>query len=221
MKQKKIVIVALVLAVIAVISGCGNGSRLNYGFGTTDEVPHRIDIGVKSKKTDFSIDNITLDFYYGSEKKLDNVILGYQDIKPVGVGVYFANVKDFNAVCVGTNFQVKDYADIDGLYFVKFIGLDEYNSGKYNVKYSWLRTRFNHKETLTVPSSVILPIEAYEDKEQKTQFCLAVIEIVYLENKGVYSGNYASSLDIKYDYIDEANVHLSYPRRTSSGMSPQ
>lgn len=221
MKQKKVIIIALVLAIIAIVSGCGNGNGLNYGFGEKKEVTHRIALGVKSKKADFSIDNITLDFYYGSEDKLDDVFLGYPDIKPVGVGVYFANNKDFYSTCIGNNFQVEDYKDIDGFNFVKFIELDEYNSGKYGVKYSWLKTRFKHKETLTVPPSVIEPQETYEDKDNKMEICLLVIEIVYLESKGVYSGEYMGYLTIMYEFIDDNNVHLSYPHSFSSGMLRQ
>ena len=210
MKQKRIAIIALTLVIIAIISGCGNdsGSGLNYGFNGRGEFLDGIMTGVKSAEKDFSIDDITLDFYYGSVGGLNDRYHDYQNIKPIGIGVYFANAKDLEPIYNDDNFQVEDYTDIYGLNFVEFIEMDKYNSDEYNVKLSAFKTRFNHKETLTVPTNVIKQDAVYKWSEM--YFCLVLIRIVHLAN-GVYSRDYLNCLSIQYEFIDENTVHLSNP----------
>ncbi|MCH5164209.1 MAG: hypothetical protein J1F36_04255 [Clostridiales bacterium] len=211
MKQKKIVIVALVLTVIAIISGCGNGRGLNYDICRRGDALREIMVGVKSNKTDFKIDEITLDFYYGSE----HGISGYRsdsDLMELGVGVYLCNAKDFDPIYeANSSFGIENYKDIDGLYFVRFIDMGEYNSTEYNVKLPFPlfgTPKYNHKETLTIPASII---DREKEYRLSTYFCLIILRIVYNKAQSKCSYDHLGYLGIEYEFLDDETVRLSEP----------
>ena len=166
----------------------------------------RIATGAKSDKTDFKIDDITLDFCYGGSE-----IAGYyehQNRQALGVAVYFIKPDAFEAFRDSRyGLGVQDYKTIEGFHFVKFIETEEYNTEEYRTNFKMFRKikieNFNHKETLTIPSSLIV------DSNDKS-VAFAVIRICLNKEQGTYGYDCKGSIILNYEFLDEQTVRLSY-----------
>ena len=114
------------------MASCSNSKGINIGFngkwiGTLPDVH----FGIKSDKTEFDINNVTLDFSYGdgSVGEVGGYIGNYvegaeetEDCPIVCVAIYFYNSKYGNTLGEA---RFEDYKNIEGLYFVKEISLDD------------------------------------------------------------------------------------------------
>lgn len=178
------------------LTACNKG--LSYGFEYTIRL-NDILFAVKSEKTEFKLDDITLDFYFGGS---DIGAMVINDFERVCYTVSFCNSKYLKEVESFTSFHV-DYKNINGFYFLRDISEEEYASGDYDVEINYMGKKFNHSERLTVPSEVI---------ELSTgNFCLAVMEVYYSKKD---DGYYIGCLEyggVKYLKIDEQTVQLSRP----------
>lgn len=207
--HKSTFIVCLFLVSCLVFSSCSGARGLNMGFEGMwiGELP-AVHFGVKSNKTEFDINDVTLDFYYGDGSKSDaGGYIGkyregaeyWEECPIVCIAVYFFNSKygdelgEINAV---------DYRNIEGLYFVKEITVDDYNEN-YDVKNNILGSRYEHNETLTIPQETLELTTGY--------VCLGVYEIAYIPWENTYCIGSGSYQALKYEKLDNGTVRLSEP----------
>lgn len=193
-------VAAFVLSVCC-LSACGetaSDGTLKIGFNPILDLAPEIMAGVKSDHTDFAIDDVTLDFYYGGN--VPSPYSGYNGLT-IGVALYFCNEEAYKAVKFNTPYE--DYQNIEGFHFVKFIPEEEFNSDEYSVQFHRLRDRtYQHSETLTVPSDVFI--------EDDDCFCLAFVAFHIIEDEPNQVRNFEKEcLTIKYEFIDERTVRLS------------
>ena len=194
-------IISLILS-LCFLSACGKNSALEIGFNRGSSLP-AIMGAAKSDHTDFSIDDVTLDFYYGGH--IDEYGEDSNRVS-LGVALYFCNETPYKALMsdIINDTSYEDYQELDGLHFVKFISTEDFNSGEYGVDVSRLgKVTFQHCETLTVPSEVFA--------ENDDHFGLAFVQLYRLKDQQDYYINYLSCLEIKYEFLDTQNIRLSAP----------
>ena len=190
-------IIAITLS-LYFFSACGNPSALEIGFDRGGRLPSLMS-AVKSDHTDFEINDVTLDFYFGG--LADEYPPDHEHIS-VGVALYFCNEEAYSALELDTPYS--DYQTLDGLYFIKIINTEEFNSGNYEVDISGFgKATFLHCETITVPSEVFI--------EGNDHFGLAMLDIYCLKGQTDYYVSCAGGLEIKYEFLDAQSVRLSKP----------
>ena len=194
------------------MASCSNSKGINIGFngkwiGTLPDVH----FGIKSDKTEFDINNVTLDFSYGdgSVGEVGGYIGNYvegaeetEDCPIVCVAVYFYNSKYGNTLGEA---RFEDYKNIEGLYFVKEISLDDYNEN-YDVENNIFGSKYEHTETLTIPQ---------ETFELTTGFvCIGVYAIAYIPSQNLYRIADGADKGLKYEILDDGKVKISEPGQT-------
>ena len=205
--MKKIVFaVHLLIAFCFIFSSCSASADISIGFNRrTGELPE-VYFGVKSDKTEFDIDDVTLDFSYGNGAVSNTG--GYiggddgEDCPVVCIAVYFFNAKHRDTVTIFGDARFEDYKEIEGLHFVKEIGLDDYNMN-YDVENSFSGCEYEHTEALTIPKTVLELTAGH--------VCLGVFEIAYTPSKNSYrivGGGYQA---LKYEKLGGDTVKISAP----------
>lgn len=214
--MKKIVlrIVSAICMVLLCFSmaSCSNPEGLNMGFkgkwiGTLPDVH----FGIQSDKTEFDISNVTLDFSYGDGRigevggYIGNYVEGADEIEDcpiVCVAVYFYNSRYGDTLGEA---RFEDYKNIEGLYFVKEISLDDYNEN-YDVENNIFGSKYEHTETLTIPQ---------ETFELTTGFvCIGVYAIAYIPSQNLYRIADGADKGLKYEILDDGKVKISEPGQT-------
>ena len=214
--MKKIVLrilsaICMVLLCFSMAS-CSNPEGLNMGFkgkwiGTLPDVH----FGIQSDKTEFDISNVTLDFSYGDGRigevggYIGNYVEGADEIEDcpiVCVAVYFYNSRYGDTLGEA---RFEDYKNIEGLYFVKEISLDDYNEN-YDVENNIFGSKYEHTETLTIPQ---------ETFELTTGFvCIGVYAIAYIPSQNLYRIADGADKGLKYEILDDGKVKISEPGQT-------
>lgn len=194
------------------IASCSNPEGLNMGFkgkwiGTLPDVH----FGIQSDKTEFDISNVTLDFSYGDGRigevggYIGNYVEGADEIEDcpiVCVAVYFYNSRYGDTLGEA---RFEDYKNIEGLYFVKEISLDDYNEN-YDVENNFFGSKYEHTETLTIPQ---------ETFELTTGFvCIGVYAIAYIPSQNLYRIADGADKGLKYEILDDGKVKISEPGQT-------
>lgn len=199
MKPKFLKVIAILLLSVIILPACG-GKGLEIGFGGRGEFLDNIMGAVKSDKTDFDVDNVTLDFYYGGILEE----YGEDDERQIfGVALYWGNRIIASEIDFDTPYE--DYRTLEDLYFVKFISAEQWLSGGYGVEATVSKKSFEHNETLTVPAEMFL--------QDEKNLVLSFIQIYTVTEQPYYyivNGGY-NYLKIKYEFLDEQTVRLSKP----------
>ena len=200
LKKITFIIVTLMLS-LCVLSACDKKGVLEVGFEQGWRLPSLMG-AAKCDHTDFDINDVTLDFYFGgqaSEYSPDDERISF------GVALYFCNEKAYSAIEFDAAYD--DFQKINGMHFIKFISTEDFNSGEYDVEStSWFKVSFQHCETMTVPSDVFL--------KDDDHFGLAMVEIYCYKSKSGYYISCAGCLEIKYEFLDAQRVRLSKPEHT-------
>ena len=210
--KKPMSAICVLLVAITLLSSCEKSTGIEIGFSGKwfGRLP-QVHFGIKSDKTEFDIDDVTLDFSYGNGSVSD--VGGYigvyneetgntEDWPIVSMAVYFYNAKYRNT---REPRFFEDYKSIEGLYFVKEIGIDDYNEN-YDVKNNIFGSKYEHTETLTIPK---------ETFELTTGFvCIGVYEIAYNSSKNTYCFAGGSNKGLKYEMLDGGKVKISEPGTT-------
>ena len=206
--KKNLFVICLFLVSTFLLTSCSTPTGLNIGYGRRMGLLPNVYFGVNSDKTEFDIDDTTLDFSYGNGSTAN--VGGYvgiggttgEDCPVVGIAVYFFNAKYRDTVTIFGDARFEDYKEIEGLYFVKEISSDDYNEN-YDVENSFWGCKYEHTETLTIPETVMELTTGY--------VCLGVFEIAYIPSENLYcivGGGYQA---LKYEKLDGNMVELSKP----------
>ncbi|HHU80883.1 MAG: hypothetical protein ACOX5E_05810 [Bacilli bacterium] len=203
-KIKNLCIMLIVSFVLLSLSSCDlyhveideNYDGLSIGFTYEDE--HKIfDItcAVRSNQTEFDIDNVTLDCYYGWYTHTP--IHYYQDsnFEPVCVALYFvygySNMLD----------EFHDYKNIDKMHFLKEISIEEFSTEAYNVKNSQKEGKtFEQHSALTIPKEIFVGSFGI--------ISFVVVNIARNPQTNLFFVRGLGFRTIQYDFIDEETVRL-------------
>ncbi|MDR3318951.1 MAG: hypothetical protein LBS99_05880 [Clostridiales bacterium] len=197
------ILTLLFLLPVFLLTGCGNGNGLKVGFEYGFS-PNPIACAVKSEKTEFDIDDVTLDFYYGSPESAWGIGDGNYEL--VCFAVYFCNSKYLSTIEYLTT-VIDDYRIIYGYFFVKEISPEEYASGDYDVENKMFSDKkFNHYETLTVPKEALELSKGY--------FGLTIMETYYSQKDDGYCVTHKGFGAVRYEKITDRTVRLSKPETT-------
>ena len=204
MKRKSITIMLVLVMLASMLTGCtadidGEYKGYSNGFNYND---HRLKSSVmcaaRSEKTEFDVDDVTLDFYFGWWERQPSDP-SYPGIKSLlGYALYFCNEQ----IETKTNINTEDYKNIPGHYFIKEIPTDEFNSDKYSISMKKSIGRvFKQSESFTVPK------ELFDQKRGTILFSFHTV-ILLLENSQFY--NYREEyIRIEYEFIDDNTVRIS------------
>ncbi|MBQ7343807.1 MAG: hypothetical protein IJW53_03465 [Clostridia bacterium] len=204
--KKTVCAICLLLIFCLVFSSCYTPAGIKIGFDGKWGLLPEVYFGVKSDNTEFPIDDVTLDFSYGNgaASGVGGFVGGDngEDCPIVCVAVYFFNAKYQDTAAGYGEARFEDYKEIEGLYFVKEIGIDDYNDN-YGVKNNFLSCKYEHTEALTIPEEVMELSVGYA--------CLGVFQIAYVPSTNLYrivGGGYQA---LKYEKLDADTVRISEP----------
>ena len=199
--KRTLSIISILLALLILFSACTEPDGINTGSPGMGMVPP-VAIRIRGDKTEFDIDNVTLDFSFGSKLGTSNWYeIDDERCPVVCVAVYFFNVKFANHNYFYT--PVADYKEIEGWHFVKDITLENFEQN-YKVEYRWVgATKFDHTETLTIPKEIFEDVTGY--------LCFAVYPIVYIPSKNSYKVGDGHKEGLKYEILENGKVRISKP----------
>ena len=202
MKKGIIIFASIILAFIIMVAGFLIFVPEKLGVETHSNLP--ILYEVKSDKTEFIAENVTLDFYYGARHEIggDN----FQH-KFVGFALFFFEgeyLDDLKFLNYDTEYVYKDYRKIDGLHLIKELTYDEFNKSEYRVtqKFLWIYD-IPYRETLTIPKAVF--------ERDKGSVIFMVIPIYYNEEKNGYHFYDYGAVLVDYEYIGEDEIRITKP----------
>ena len=196
--------VCLTLVLLMLFSSCGENKAISFGFNGfwIGRLPF-VHFAIESDKDEFDINEITVDLSFGNGSTAD--VGGYvgEDGTVECIALYLCNGKYSNMIVGYGEARYEDYADIDGLYFVREINIDDYNEN-YDAENSFFERKYEHTEKLYIPRDMLELTEGY--------ICIAVVEIVYYANEEAYGFGLVGVEGLKYEMLEEDNkVKLSEP----------
>ena len=194
-KSVKKQIGCILLATLFLCTGCGSGKGLKLGFRNRGHLPDLI-CAVKSNKTTFDIDDVTLNFYFSTS----STRYEEENYTFISIALYFCD-SQFNSIPEYMEI-IEDYRELEGHYFIREISADEYVAEDYDITIGrLLDDKFKHCETHTVPREIMA--------KDKGSFCFRVAVINSPKKDGGYCLTGSGYIEIDYEYIDERRVRLS------------
>lgn len=206
--KRKIVrqgIAIAILSIMLTLSGCQGPDSKYKGFskGFGYKVPYgtQLVLGARSEKTEFDVDDVTLDFYYGWYDYYGSTYT-IPDNTPKYefkcIALYLSNTHD----SIWSE-DKEDYRNVENNYLVKEITPKEFASESYNISQKKSSGRdFRQSIKLTVSE------ELFELKPVGN-FCFCIKLIVHEISQNLYSYGDDAYLDIRYEYISENTVRLT------------
>lgn len=198
--------ISILLVMVILFSACTKSDGINTGSASGGMVPP-IAIRIRSDKTEFDIDDVTLDFSFGSEFGTNN---GYEiddeRYPVVSVAVYFYNAKYIDSAYESTGYA--DYKEIEGWHFVKDITHEDYEQN-YKVEYRWVGLpKFDHTETLIIPEETFELTTGY--------VCCGIFPIVYVpsDNSYIVIGSWGHFEALKYEKLENGRIKITKPGKT-------
>lgn len=201
MKNKFAYLIAVLMAFVLILTGCsgdidGKYKGFSSGFNFTRSTHSTVMCAARSEKTEFDINNVMLDFYFGWYQ--EPPYLHSDSTKNSFMVLYFCKAQsDLPMHKVGES----DYRNIEDLYYLMDIPMQEYITDKYviNINKSTGKV-FSQSKNFTVPKDIFEP--------QKDRFWFFISEGFYSENDNTYSVHIETYMSIKYEYIDDNMVRL-------------
>ena len=157
MKTKfRFLMISMLCLVMLFSAGCNAPLELGR-FERATWKENVLGIGVKTEGRKFDMENVVLDVHYGYGYDLNYELL-YNEDEYVGYALYFFNaeisVNEHDITYVG----VENFREIEGLWFVKEIPLEEFEDYVMTNKQTnpnLTVSEFSHHEKIAVPKGVI------------------------------------------------------------------
>jgi hypothetical protein len=200
---KRIIFSALLIFLFFILTSCQtpNVEGLNVGFGYTLE-PHAIMVGVKSEETQFEINNIQLDFYYGFDGSFSFSTDNEND-ELTGFGIYFCYGEYLYSIKAYRQTVFDNYHSVENHIFVKEVLSEERLTGDFGYTNNYSSgVQYAHHEMFTVPSEVILGT--------KGKIYFRIIAIQYSADGNYYFFTEQNVIRIDYETLDNGKVKLIY-----------
>ena len=213
--KKVLSIISILLVILILFSSCASPYAINIGHDALHGLLPKVAIGIRSDKSEFDKDDVTLDFSFGdvNDDIIDYIQIGgisAEKCPIVCVGVYFYNAKYMDATFeyvedsyASQNILFEDYKEIEGWHFVKEITPEDYEEN-YKVQSNyWGHTKYDHTETLTIPKETFELTTGY--------VCFGVHLIAYIpsENSYIVTVDYGDRRGVKYEKLENGKVKIS------------
>lgn len=196
--MKRKVLIGFVFLLLLLLSACSDNTVYKKGFSYENHVTSQVVIAVKSNKKVHSIDDFSLDFYFGAYDEIDEYTNGNYQI--VSFALYFSNNDFITENQIDSNNGMADYTSINDAHFIKEISMTSFNTNNYHVEMNIFGKTFNHHETISIPYTVILNHEG---------FIFTVIDIVYDQSTELYYfGHNGYQIVIYYTHLDNDSIEL-------------
>lgn len=195
--------ICLTLILVTILSSCGENKAISFGFdGFWIGLLPNVHFAIESEQDEFDVDDIAVDLSFGNSSSSD--VGGYvgEDGEVRCLALYLCNGKYSDTIVGYGERRYADYTDIDGLYFVREIAVDDYNEN-YDVKTSFWSTKYDHTERIYIPRDMLELSEGY--------ICIAVVEIVYYTGDEAYGFGSVGVQGLKYEMLEDDRVKLSEP----------
>ena len=202
-KAKNLCLVAFLVVLMFLQSSCtvdidgkydGFCSGFNYVYGGGGYTP--IECAARSDKTEFNIEDVTLDFYIGWDK--EQPLSFGNDYENSWIVLYFSEVQRDNIMHITNEI---DYRDVDDLVYLENIPADEFSSDKYAISITKKSGKiFVESMKFTVPIDMF---------NEKTYAFLFLVTYVTLTEEGTYSGSVQALMEIQFEYIDDNTIRLN------------
>ena len=148
---------------------------------------------VRSNQTEFNIDNVTLDCYYGwyTYSPMHFYKDGIYD--PVCIALYYGGINMHDVF--------DDYKNIENMHFLKEISIEEFSTEAFNMKMTKQEGKtFEQSDSFTIPKELFV--------KPGGGVSLVVVNIGWNPNENVYFTRGFGFCAIQYDFIDEETVSL-------------
>lgn len=217
-KMFKRVLIAIVLCILTVLllCSCGDkGFRSSFLAPNTNQTGRFSDGGlicdIIAEKTQYNIDEVYLDYYFGHITGIDNYIEAMEEsglYTFVSVALYFQEYSAqekyiFSASSPG----VEDYKNIEGAYFLKEFSYSEFYSEKYQVKRRKNIETFNNVLTYNHNERIKVPPQIFNGEKQGFVFFLCGVYLV--KETGEYSFGAIGALETYFEKTETNTVKLS------------
>lgn len=210
MPIKKRIFIGFLLAVSISLTGCMK-FKVEKGMKYFGKIPE-MHIGIQTNETEFPIDNIRLDIYYGWHKdsfleqqgyeNIGVVILAYESsISSDKILWYeFDNYRDIENNGI-ENLNITTHSDNETKYHILKIITENLNDEKYLVELSKSgKVKYKTQETFLIPLTVI--------QNPKVGFNIAITKVAKNLETGKYKYIYIKSISLNYDIIENGNINL-------------
>jgi hypothetical protein len=208
---KKIIIfvVMLIMSVIfltsciADIDGEYDGLSIGLDYRNPKSLP-RIVGAVRSDKTEFNVDDVTLDFYYGWNREIPYIVK-QNDIIEQEQGKWDYTLGFVLCLCnpdfVYNNIPRHD----DKIFYAKEIPVDEFITDEYKVTFTKREGKqFQQRTSLTVPKEML------KTPGGRIWFTIETIWYSHVDGKQQYRDDTTFEwVSIRFEYISENTVKLS------------
>lgn len=202
-------IFCILLPVSLFLTGCGQKSEFEKGFGYT-LTPNSIMLGVRSDTDTFPWNDVSFQLYYGvhdigyETKHNSDPKKGYQKEgdETVFFGLYICETE--HRLDIANDTEISDYKMIGNYNFVKKIPEEEAFSEEYGFTMSYRKgITYNHSEKITVPAEFFT-----------TETGSFVIKLIAFREPTMKGGKYevstAGDLEITYRVVDENTIKLKF-----------
>ena len=200
MKRAKRLMAAVTAAVLAtaICTGCSKPA-LEIGFNYELMLASVGQCAVRSDRTEFPAEDVTLDFYFSMGEIEDNHI--YINYILQGFALYFVLAE--HIFTIDYLEPVEDYKAIENYYFIKAIEIEEYDPEEYAMEMSfWKGKTFKHHESFTVPH------ELFEEKETGT-FFFVIVNLQYSTEQNRICVERNGSVEIFFNKAENGTIVLS------------
>lgn len=213
-KRVSKVIVLCILTVLLLCS-CGDmGFRSSFLAPNTNQTGRFSDGGlicdIIAEKTQYNIDEVYLDYYYGHITGIDNFIEAREEsglYTFVSVALYFQEYSPQEKYIFSASAQsVEDYKNIEGAYFLKEFSYLEFYSENYQVKRRKNIETFNNVLTYSHNERIKVPPQIFNGGKQGFVFFLCGVYLV--KETGEYSFGAIGALETYFEKIETNTVKL-------------
>ena len=210
-KRKSVIVcfVALLLLPIVFLTGCsadidGRHNGLSIGFNFIGPRYSQIMYAVRSDRTEFEINNVTLDFYCGWFGELPFFHTDIEDEASYTVGVAFYITKSV----VGQSIDPQgDYRNVENQHFIKIISAEEFWSESFLAN----QTRRDGKVFNHSGESITIPKEAFSQQEGTLELYAQIVSFYLEDNLFHFDSSLSGSwytVYIRYNRVNDNIIRL-------------
>ena len=154
--KKSVGVILILLTLLSTLTGC-----LDIGYASGDysigfEFAKMLNAKVRSEKSAFSNDDVTLDLYIGVYDKNETYHLVDDLPETYVLTIYVSN---FNVMpfTFHEDVYIRDFTDVDNAVFIREISYKEAFSEEYGYTVSMGKIQYNHSERITIPKELFSP----------------------------------------------------------------
>ncbi|NCA66464.1 MAG: hypothetical protein EOM87_00205 [Clostridia bacterium] len=212
-KNVKYRILIILFCLILILGGCSNKGefKTNFCYPTTDNHTkasnNEIVCDVVSNKSQFDINQVTMDFYFGyiTDYSYGFCEEGYPTYFFQCIALYFQRIVPNQEAFFSGNLIFDDYQSMENTYFIKELSYNDFYLEQYGVTKT--KKLYKRKLTYTHNESITVPKEMFTGENGK--FAVVVRAVYRNELTGQYALSNAGLVKLHYKVLDENTVKLA------------